>query len=130
MQRIRRPLAAALGLVLGTTFASGCAGPGHPEPRVDVTAEHVLPSAMLAGYYSQAAAYEAARRYPLVLDGLYCHCQCHENFDHRSLLTCFESEHGASCEVCMGEANLAARMHEQGATLDQIRQAVDAQFRS
>ena len=43
---------------------------------------------------------------------------------------CFESEHGASCDVCLGEAKLAAEMPANGASLDAIRAAIDARFRS
>jgi hypothetical protein len=32
------------------------------------------------------------------------------------------------CVICQGEARLAFRMHEQGKTLDQIRDAIDAKF--
>jgi len=63
-----------------------------------------------------------------VLDGIYCHCNCSRTVGHRSLLTCFESEHGASCDICMGEAQLAARLAAQGKTLQLIRQAIDARF--
>jgi hypothetical protein len=121
---------AGLGLVAGLARLGSMVAPRHPDPRPGVSAQHVLARSQIAGYADQAAAYEAARRYPLVLDGLYCHCDCTEHFGHRSLLTCFESQHGASCDICIGEAILAARMHQQGATLDQIRQAVDAQFGS
>jgi hypothetical protein len=105
-------------------------GARHPEPRPGITAAGVLAPATYAGYDQIVRAYEAARRVPQVLDGLYCHCQCKENFNHRSLLSCFQSEHGASCDICQGEARLAAEMHRQGKTLDEIRRAVDARFGS
>ena len=73
-------------------------------------------------------AYKAAQQVPQVLDGLYCHCK--ENFNHRSLLSCFQSEHGASCDICQGEARMAAEMHRQGKSLEEIRRAVDARYRS
>ncbi|MEK7668756.1 MAG: CYCXC family (seleno)protein [Gemmatimonadota bacterium] len=114
-------------LVLVTRSAS--AG-RHPEPRPGITAADVLPPSTYAGYDQIVRAYEAAQQVPQVLDGLYCHCQCRENFNHRSLLSCFQSEHGASCDICMGEALMAAEMHRQGKTLEEIRQAVDARFRS
>lgn len=117
--------ALALG---GIVLVFGLVGARHPDPRPGITAEHVLPHSMLAGYSNEVAAYAAARAYPAVLDGVYCHCDCSQHSGHRSLLTCFESQHGASCEVCQREAIMAAQMHRQGETLEQIRQAVDAQF--
>jgi phosphoribosyl-dephospho-CoA transferase len=32
------------------------------------------------------------------------------------------------CLVCQGEAKMAARLHREGKTLDQIRAAIDARF--
>ncbi|MGH7699505.1 MAG: PCYCGC motif-containing (lipo)protein, partial [Gemmatimonadales bacterium] len=60
----------------------------------------------------------------------YCHCDCSKHSGHRSLLTCFESDHGAYCDICMGEAILAARLAAEGRTLDAIRSAIDRQFGS
>lgn len=105
-------------------------GRGHPDPRPGITGRDVLAAATFAGYDRVVRSYEAARQYPAVLDGLYCYCDCRHHFDHRSLLTCFESEHGASCDICLDEAWLAAEMHRQGRSLEEIRRAVDARFRT
>ncbi|MBI4542105.1 MAG: hypothetical protein HY705_03675 [Gemmatimonadetes bacterium] len=121
-------VAAAAVVVTGLVALGRAGGHGHPMPRTGITGERVLPRSMLAGYSNEVAAYSAARAHPAVLDGLYCHCDCSQHSGHRSLLTCFESQHGASCEVCQREAIMGAEMHGRGATLDQIRQAVDAQF--
>lgn len=118
-------VASIAGLLL---LARGAGAAGHPEPRPGITAAAVLPPSTYAGYDRVVRAYEAAQQAPQVLDGLTCHCRCRENFGHRSLLSCFESEHGASCEICIGEALLAVEMHRQGRTLEEIRGAVDARF--
>jgi len=102
----------------------------HPEPRPGITAARVLPPSTYAGYDQIVRAYEAAQQAPQVLDGLYCYCQCREHFGHRSLLECFQSEHGSACDICMGEATMAAQMHREGKSLEEIRRAVDARFRS
>lgn len=104
---------------------------GHPDPRPGITAERVLPAKMLmdAGA-GTLEAYEAARRVPQVLDGIYCHCNCSKSIGHRSLLTCFETNHGSGCDICQGEAILAAQMAGSGNSLQQIRKAIDAQFGS
>jgi hypothetical protein len=103
-------------------------GRAHPEPRAGITGADVLASATFAGYDRIVRSYEAARQFPAVLDGLYCYCDCRHHFNHRSLLTCFQSEHGASCDICLDEAWMAAEMHRQGRTLAEIRRAVDARF--
>ena len=102
----------------------------HPEPRPGVTAERVLPPSLLPSTPGAAEAYAAARSAPRVLDGLYCHCDCSKHFGHRSLLTCFESDHGGRCDICMGEAMLATQLASQGSSLEDIRRAIDRRFGS
>ena len=102
----------------------------HPDPRPGITAELVLPPAAVPRKIGALEAYAAARSVPQVLDGIYCYCQCSKHSGHRSLLTCFESEHAANCDICMGEAMLAAQMSARGggSSLEQIRAAIDARF--
>lgn len=102
----------------------------HPDPRPGVTAERVLPPSLVQNTPGAAEAYAAARNAPQLLDGLYCHCQCARHFGHRSLLTCFESDHGSQCDICMGEAMLATQLASRGSSLDAIRRAIDERFRS
>ena len=41
------------------------------------------------------AAYAAAKKYPEVMDQVYCYCTCDEPpFNHKSLLSCFTDNHG------------------------------------
>jgi hypothetical protein len=102
----------------------------HPGPRPGMTAELVLPPGMVPRTPGSIDAYTAARTVPAVMDGLYCHCNCSRTFGHRSLLTCFESAHGAYCAICMGEATTAARLAQAGGSLEEIRAAIDRQFGS
>jgi hypothetical protein len=131
-QRLPWIVAGVGGLaVAGVLLSRGGRAVLHPEPRPGVTAERVLPpSLVLTTPAEAAAAYAAARGAPQLLDGLYCHCECAKHFGHRSLLTCFESDHGGQCDICMGEALLATRMASGGSTLDQIRRAIDERFHS
>jgi hypothetical protein len=115
-------------LVLATTRAASAGR--HPMPRPGITAAAVLPASAFGQDERLVRAYTAAHAMPEVFDGLYCYCQCKENFRHVSLLTCFESEHGASCDICLTEAAMAAEMHANGASLEAIRRAIDARFRS
>jgi hypothetical protein len=122
---------AAVGLFLAVLAPHRGHATQHPDPRPGVTAERVLPVALIpAGAPGALDAYEAARRAPGTLDGIYCHCDCSKYFGHRSLLTCFESTHGAQCDICMGEAMLASRLAAEGNSLEKIRAAIDAQFGS
>ena len=117
----------ALGVVLGRP-RMGLAAGHHPKPRPGITAERVLPRAMVPANPNTLAAYEAARRVPQVLDGIYCYCNCSKSIGHRSLLTCFESNHASGCDICMGEAMMAAEMTSGGKSLAQIRKAIDEKF--
>ena len=105
-------------------------GTRHPEPRPGISAERVLPARIVPPTLGSIEAYAAARAVPTVVDGLYCHCNCSRTLGHRSLLTCFESNHAAYCDICMGEATTAARLAEAGGSLQQIRAAIDRQFGS
>ncbi|HYK81622.1 MAG TPA: CYCXC family (seleno)protein [Gemmatimonadales bacterium] len=124
--------AVAAAAALGVLVARGSGGHRvvHPEARPGVTAERVLPPSLVLNPSNAAEAYAAARQAPQLLDALYCHCDCARNFGHRSLLTCFESDHGSQCDICMGEALLATRLAERGNSLEQIRHAIDERFGS
>jgi hypothetical protein len=100
----------------------------HPTPRVGITGDKVLPPEQFRDDPRVAQVYAEASKIAPVLDGIYCHCDCHHHAGHRSLLTCFETEHGSMCSICLGEAHLAYQMAQQGATLQQIRTAVDQRF--
>ena len=97
----------------------------HPDPRPDLSAETVLPAARYAEYARVGAVYAQAAEIPSVLDGLYCYCDCSRHSGHRSLFSCFESDHGAACDICLSEAALAYRMTKTGRSLEEIRDAID-----
>ncbi|GLC23534.1 PCYCGC motif-containing (lipo)protein [Roseisolibacter agri] len=98
----------------------------HPDPRPGITAERVLAEADVPEKYRDA--YRAARDYPQVLDGIFCHCNCAEHRGLRSLLSCYEGTMPQSCGICTGEARTARRLHEKGRSLAEIRAAIDEQF--
>jgi hypothetical protein len=122
--------AVALAGVVFVTRPQAAQGSGHPDPRPGITAEKVLPNSLIPKNPGATEAYAAARRSAGTLDGVYCHCDCSKHSGHRSLLSCFESTHGAYCDICMGEAMLASQMSGQGQSLQQIRAAIDRQFGS
>jgi hypothetical protein len=119
---------AALAVVLVVNRTGHAAR--HPDPRPGVRAELVLRPEVVPHRPGSIEAYIAARSVPAVMDGLYCHCNCSRTFGHRSLLTCFESDHAAYCDICMGEAMTAARLAQKGGSLEEIRAAIERQFGS
>lgn len=116
----------ALAAVVFTTRPAK--GSIHPDPRPGIAADKILPNFAIPKNPGALEAYAAARSAPGTLDGVYCHCDCSKHLGHRSLLTCFESDHGAYCDICMGEAMAASGMATRGQSLMEIREAIDRQF--
>ena len=73
--------------------------PGRPAaPAADSAARResrpTLDPALFVG--KAKVAYEVAREIPDVLDRLYCYCGCDRSVGHRSLLSCYTDNHGAT----------------------------------
>ena len=100
----------------------------HPEPRPGITSENVLAESELGERRRVREAYDGARRYPELFDGVFCACGCDKTMNHRSLLSCFESRQAIGCAACREEAELVTRLAEKGKTLEEIRLAVDKEF--
>jgi hypothetical protein len=122
--------AVVAGLVLFTPPRPHDGHAPHIVPSGRSDASHVLDPASFSDPRQQQA-YTAARAIPAVLNQLYCWCHCREStiFHHRSLLECFESDHGSQCGICMGEAALAYDTVKRGITdVRQIQDAIDGRF--
>jgi hypothetical protein len=127
-------LAAAGAVLLGAPHRllalSRRSGGPHPTPRAGITAAKVLTKEQLAESPKAISVFDAVREIPEIIDGIRCNCGCAESPGFYSLLTCFEGETAMAktCGVCQGQGRLAARLHKEGKTLDQIRAAIDAKF--
>jgi len=119
---------AVAALAAAVVIVRPAAAGTHPDPRPGITANKVLASDAIPHTPGSDEAYAAARAVAATLDGVYCHCDCSKHAGHRSLLTCFESDHGAYCDICMGEAMLASQLVSRGTSLQDIRTAIDRQF--
>jgi Protein of unknown function with PCYCGC motif len=76
-------------------------------------------------------AYQAAREIPLTLAQLPCYCHCDRTKGHKSLHSCFESEHAENCGICIGEALMAYGLEKQaGLRPEEIRQRIIAAYGS
>ena len=74
-------------------------------------------------------AYRAVKEIPQTIAQLPCYCHCDEGFGHKSLHSCFETDHGAHCAVCVNEALMAYRMEkEMKLTPAQIRERIVAMY--
>lgn len=98
----------------------------HPAPREGISGQGVLKGEVVPSRARDE--YTIAARIPSILDGLYCHCECHEVRGRRSLLECFEDEMAARCGICLGQARMADEMHRDGKSLNEIRRAIDDRY--
>ena len=102
---------------------------GHPIPRPGITSAKVLTAEQLADSPQVIPVFDAVRAIPDVVDGIRCKCGCADLEGFYSLLSCYEDQGMARhCPVCQGEGRMVARLHKEGKTLDEIRQAVDARW--
>ena len=103
--------------------------PAHPDPRPGIDASKVLPRERLADHPDVAKIFDMVREMPQIVDGIRCHCGCTDGHDFRSLLSCYEGEAMAQdCHICQGQARLAYSLFKKGASLNDIRAAIDKEF--
>jgi hypothetical protein len=76
-----------------------------------------------AQYRYQTQAYDLAAKIPAVLHQQPCYCYC-DRMGHNSLHSCFESTHGARCEICLKELYYSYSEHTKGKTASQIRKGI------
>jgi hypothetical protein len=77
---------------------------------------------------NQRLAYQAAKEIPQVMAQLPCYCHCDRGHGHKSLHSCFESEHGVNCGICIGEALMAYNLHKKGERVTEIRKQIIAAY--
>lgn len=87
-----------------------------------------------------SAAYQWAAQHPDVAQYIPCFCGC-EHMGHRGNDDCFvrsrDAEgrvtswepHGIACEVCLDVANESRRMYASGASVTQIRSAIEQKYK-
>ena len=86
-----------VGLLASLIFASEDLVRDTSTPSFSVTggeSRPVLDPDLFTGRTREA--YQAAKEIPHILDKLFCYCFCHNvPFEHKSLLSCFVTKHGA-----------------------------------
>ncbi len=74
-------------------------------------------------------AYWVATQIREVLNQLYCWCGCENRGVHRSNLQCFEDRMAVDCAVCVGTAEIACQLTQNGVRdAGKIQAAVDAKW--
>jgi hypothetical protein len=99
-----------------------------PPPK-DIKLPPILGRDQLWGADGQQAyqlhAYELAAKIPATLHQQPCYCYC-DRMGHNSLHSCFETTHGARCDVCLKELYYSYSQHKKGKTAVQIRKGIIA----
>ncbi|HEV8598229.1 MAG TPA: PCYCGC motif-containing (lipo)protein [Gemmatimonadales bacterium] len=100
----------------------------HPEPRPGITSAKVLKPELIDNPDAREV-YDWVRQIPQIVDGIRCNCGCADLEGYYSLLTCYEEKGMAQhCQICQGQGRLAYRLHQQGWTLNGIRNAIDVKY--
>lgn len=108
-------------------FAATGRVPAHYETPPDIrTLPPTLSPELFTG--NKRLAYKAAKEVPQVLAQLPCYCHCDKGEGHKSLHSCFESEHGENCGICIGEALMAYNLTKQDVTVSEIRKQIIAAY--
>lgn len=110
------------------------AGPGKEESRIPAFFETIqqagaLPATLSPELFAKSAAakaYRVAQEIPGVLAQQPCFCHCDRTSGHRSLVDCYRDNHAAGCLICIKEALLARKLHQEGVTDAGIRQRIIA----
>lgn len=73
--------------------------------------------------------FDGIRAAPQLVDGIRCHCGCADIPGYYSLLSCYEPPGMAlHCDVCQAQGRLVGRLVADGASLEEIRAAIDEKF--
>ena len=125
----KKPVLLALVVVAAVlAFAQGDHVPAYnTKPLLPGEFLPILPMDQRVGenfkFPYQVHAYELATKIPGVINQLPCYCFC-ERIGHKSLHTCFESDHGAHCGICMKEVYYAYQQTKLKKTPEQIRDGI------
>lgn len=125
------------GLLLLAALTIAASAQWQPSPG-DVPAFHAAaplkaPPALLAEkdregmYFTRSYQKTAYRMADAISDVIYqqpCYCWCSKAMGHKSLHSCFENSHGATCGVCMREAAYAYAQTRLGKTPAEIRTGI------
>ena len=121
---------ANLWIVLGAfAFMAGIAWFVMSSNSEEASGKQLVATLNPANFEGRAReAYQAARDIPEVLADLPCFCGCAVNAGHKSNLFCFKDRHGEECAMCQDIALVARAMHDQGNSVEKIRDEIIARY--
>jgi hypothetical protein len=95
------------------------------EPQPDTLAPTLAPDNF---WGNSRQAYDVAKKIPQTLAQLPCYCHCDIAHGHKSLQSCFVTEHADSCGICIGEALMAYQLEKQKVPMQEIRKRIIAAY--
>ena len=95
------------------------------EPQADTLAPTLSPDNF---WGNSRQAYDVAKKIPQTLAQLPCYCHCDIAHGHKSLQSCFVTEHADSCGICIGEALMAYQLEKQKVPMQEIRKRIIAAY--
>lgn len=114
----------------------------HGSETFETTESFDQPPAFLADYSNLTRTlYAEVGSVKDILKQINCYCGCMEEEDkmHDSLYRCYIAEekdgkvtwtdHSAGCGICLEEVQDIVKLHKEGKSVDQIRQAIDDKFK-
>lgn len=121
-------------------LAAGCGGGSKPNARDGFKMASIddMPAEVKAAPVIVQEAYQFAAANPDVMTHIPCYCGCGD-MGHASNYSCYVSEkkedgtlvydnHALGCSICVDITQDAMRLLEQGKTVPEIRQYVDATY--
>ena len=119
----------AVAIMVGVAWVSLRGTSDQPIDSASLLAKAAdVLSPTLFGDEKTRAAYQTAKDIPEVLEQLPCFCGCMSSYGHKNNLFCFKDMHGSGCDMCQNIALEARKMHDQGMSIDQIREKIKAKY--
>lgn len=102
--------------------------PASPAEKADLASTIVDPNSFANPDVRDT--YAKAKLVADRLNEMYCYCKCYENpgLRHKSLLTCFQSDHAAECGICLNEGKQAYLDFTDGMPLEVTKKAIDLMY--
>ena len=97
------------------------------EPQANMLAPTLSPENF---WGNSRQAYDVAKKIPQTLAQLPCYCHCDIAHGHKSLQSCFVTEHADTCGICIGEALMAYQLEKQKVPMQEIRKRIIAAYGS
>ncbi len=110
------------------------------DKRVETPSYEVMPEFLKSKPENMQLIYTSASQHKELLEQMPCYCGCGESVGHKNNYDCFIhenkengaivwDEHGTKCGVCLEIAAQAMIDYQNGKSVEEIREDIDAQYK-